>query len=59
MDCAEGLNCFHRNVGGPKPPGCVGTLIESHDYCYDPEDSPSGKPSVSKILFYALKYFNV
>lgn len=41
--CQEGLRCFIREPGGPNPPGCAGSPINTggtadngNDFCYDP-----------------------
>eukprot|EP00492_Amphilonche_elongata_P001940 TRINITY_DN2259_c0_g1_i1.p1 TRINITY_DN2259_c0_g1~~TRINITY_DN2259_c0_g1_i1.p1 ORF type:complete len:154 (+),score=24.49 TRINITY_DN2259_c0_g1_i1:158-619(+) len=34
--CAEGLECFHRD-SFETIPGCTGTGNEGWDYCYDPQ----------------------
>jgi hypothetical protein len=36
--CAPGLKCFQRDGDEPVP-GCDGTGLISHDYCYDPSDA--------------------
>jgi len=49
--CADGLRCFQRSLGGPMPPGCNGAigkdvgslsdlwenLKDAPDFCYDPK----------------------
>lgn len=54
-DCDTGLECFERDSGNTRVPGCEGTPERAVDYCIDPRDRrtrpPTRSPTSSPTFF--------